>query len=239
MPGAHAAGRPSAVVGPRIAALTGMRGIAALAVCVSHAAFWAGDFTPNAKGAIYARLETAVPFFFALSGFLLIRPWLARADAVAAGGAGTTNTAGGAGTTSTAGGDDSPPDLRRYFGHRGWRVLPAYWATVTVVYLIYLWRPDPATSGHGWGGYLRHLAFVQIYGIGHVHTGLPQTWSLCVEVVFYLLLPLLGAGLVYCARRGLPRPTVPGSTWWSTPAPTCSCATTVTTPTGWTGRSPG
>lgn len=40
------------------------------------------------------------------------------------------------------------------------------------------------------------------------------------------------------ARCG-PPPTVPGCTWWSTPAPTCSCATTATTPTGWTGRSPG
>jgi peptidoglycan/LPS O-acetylase OafA/YrhL len=171
----------------RIAALTGLRAVAALAVCVSHAAFWAGDFTPDTKGAIYARLETAVPFFFALSGFLLIRPWLLRADTPSA----------------------PPPDLRRYLGHRAWRVLPAYWTTVTVVYLIYLWRPDVARSGHGWDGYLRHLAFLQIYGVGHVHTGLPQTWSLCVEVVFYLALPLLGAALVWCARRGLPRPTVP------------------------------
>jgi peptidoglycan/LPS O-acetylase OafA/YrhL len=162
----------------RIPALTGLRALAALAVCVTHAAFWAGDFTPDAWGAAYARLETAVPVFFALSGFLLVRPWL----------------------TGTA-------DVRRYFVHRAWRILSAYWTVVTAVYVIYLWRPDPSESGHGWVGYLMNMLFAQVYGVGHVHTGLAQTWSMCVEVVFYLALPLLGIAL---ARR----PTRP----WVVPA---------------------
>nr|WP_083773749.1 acyltransferase [Tsukamurella paurometabola] len=153
-------------------ALTGLRASAAFAVCVTHAAFWAGDFTPDAWGAAYARLETAVPVFFALSGYLLVRPWL----------------------TGTA-------DVRRYFAHRAWRILPAYWAVVTAVYLIYMWRSDPSDSGHGWGGYLRNMLFVQVYGVGHVHTGLAQMWSMCVEVAFYLVLPLIGIALVRRAPR--------------------------------------
>ncbi|WP_019201187.1 acyltransferase [Tsukamurella sp. 1534] len=166
----------------RIPALTGLRAVAAFGVCVTHAAFWAGDFTPDAWGAAYARLETAVPVFFALSGYLLARPWIAWAR-------------GG-----------PSPDLRRYARHRAWRILPAYWTVVTVVYVIYLWRPDASPHGHGWGGYLRHLLFVQIYGVGHVHTGLAQMWSMCVEVAFYLALPLLGLALVRCAPRMWPVP---------------------------------
>lgn len=147
-------------------------------MCVTHAAFWAGDFTPDAWGAAYARLETAVPVFFALSGFLLVRPWVAQAR------------------------DGGPsPDLKRYWSHRAWRILPAYWAVVTVVYVIYVWRSDGSPHGQGLVGYLRHMTFTQIYGVGYVHTGLTQTWSMCVEVVFYLVLPLLGLGLVRWAPR--------------------------------------
>ncbi|MCS3781409.1 peptidoglycan/LPS O-acetylase OafA/YrhL [Tsukamurella ocularis] len=145
-------------------------------MCVTHAAFWGGDFTPDALGAAYARLETAVPVFFALSGFLLVRPWI-RARA------------GGA-----------PPDVRRYLVARAWRVVPGYWVVVTVVYLIYLWRPDGSPHGHGWVAYLRHLTFTQIYSVGYVHTGLTQMWSMCVEVAFYLALPLLGLWLMRTRR---------------------------------------
>ncbi|WP_269432082.1 acyltransferase family protein [Tsukamurella asaccharolytica] len=162
-------------------ALTGLRALAAFGVCVTHAAFWGGDFTPDTLGAAYARLETAVPVFFALSGFLLVRPWIRARGAEG----------------STAG---PAPDTRRYFVARAWRILPAYWAVVTAVYVIYLWRPDGSPHGQGWGDYLRHLTFTQIYGVGHVRTGLTQMWSMCVEVAFYLLLPLLGLWLMRTRR---------------------------------------
>lgn len=150
-------------------------------MCVTHAAFWGGDFTPDALGAAYARLETAVPVFFALSGYLLVRPWV------------RARGSGG----SPAG---PAPDVRRYLVARAWRILPAYWVVVTVVYLIYVWRPDGSPHGQGWGGYLRHLTFTQIYGVGFVHTGLTQMWSMCVEVAFYLALPLLGLWLLRARR---------------------------------------
>lgn len=155
--------------------------MAAFAVCVTHAAFWAGDFHPDVLGAAYARLETAVPVFFALSGYLLVRPWL---------------------RWSRSGGIGPGPDVRDYLRRRAWRIVPAYWIVVSVVYVVYIWRPDSTASGHGPGGYLRHLAFVQIYGVGHVHTGLTQMWSMCVEVAFYLVLPLIGLALMRTARAG-------------------------------------
>jgi peptidoglycan/LPS O-acetylase OafA/YrhL len=154
----------------RIAPLTGLRAFAAAAVCATHAAFRTGHYTDDFTGHLWARFEIGVPLFFALSGFLLFRPWV---------------------TTLTAG-PPAQPSLRRYAWHRFRRVVPAYWVTVTLVYLIGLVRPEPNPSGHGFIGYLRHLPFLQIYGFGHLRVGLTHTWSLCIEMAFYLTLPLVG-----------------------------------------------
>ncbi|KXO99498.1 acyltransferase family protein [Tsukamurella pseudospumae] len=184
-----------------------MRAVAAFAVCVTHAAFWAGDYTPDLWGAAYSRLQAAVPVFFALSGFLLVRPWVAAARSTVRGGAaGRDGAVGRDGVSGRRGGGrdgagTAGPDLRRYAVHRAWRILPAYWTVVTVVYVIYLWRPDGSTHGQGWVGYVRHMTFTQIYGVGYVHTGLSQMWSMCVEFAFYLVLPLLGAAIVRCGPR--------------------------------------
>ena len=153
----------------RIAPLTGLRAFAAASVCATHAAFITGRYTDDFVGHAWARLEIGVPLFFALSGFLLFRPWV-----------------------NALGGTRTQPDLRRYAWHRFRRVVPAYWVTVTLVYLIGLVRVEPNPSGRGVENYLRHLPFLQIYGFGHMRVGLTQTWSLCVEMAFYLVLPLLG-----------------------------------------------
>ncbi|MDF0530454.1 acyltransferase [Tsukamurella sp. 8F] len=152
----------------RVASLTGLRALAAAAVCATHAAFWTGNYTPDTAGNAFARLEVGVPVFFALSGFLLFRPWVR----VLTDGAGRQ------------------PSLRHYAWHRFRRVLPAYWIVVIAVYLVYLVRDDPNPSGHGIGGLVRNLTLTQIYGLGHLRNGLTQTWSMCVEVAFYLVLPV-------------------------------------------------
>ncbi|WP_018180370.1 acyltransferase family protein [Jongsikchunia kroppenstedtii] len=164
-------------------ALTGLRAVAALAVCGTHAAFWTGRYTDDFAGRFFGRLEVGVAIFFVLSGFLLFRPWVRSLRT-------------GAGSPSTA----------RYFRHRALRILPAYWLTVLVVYLIYRWREDPSPSGHGATALLRNLTLTQTYGIGNLHTGLTQMWSLVVEVGFYLVLPPLAWVICVVACRGQWRP---------------------------------
>jgi len=164
-------------------ALTGLRGVAALAVCGTHAAFWTGRYTDDFAGRFFGRLEVGVAVFFVLSGFLLFRPWV---RALRTGG--------------------ESPSTARYFRHRALRILPAYWATVLVVYLIYRWRDDASPSGHGFTALLRNLTLTQTYGIGNLHTGLTQMWSLVVEVAFYLVLPLIAWGICVLACRGQWRP---------------------------------
>ncbi|WP_137725990.1 acyltransferase family protein [Prescottella subtropica] len=173
---------PAAVSG-HIRALTGLRAVAALLVVGAHAAFWTGRYTNDLAGTALSRLEIGVPVFFALSGFLLFRPWLAAA-------------AGG----------QALPSTRTYLWHRARRILPAYWIVVAATYVIYLFRDDAGETGRGWPGFWRNMTLTQIYGPGHLHDGLTQTWSLAVEVTFYLLLPVIGWVLVVgvCRRRWHP-----------------------------------
>ncbi|GAA4806560.1 acyltransferase family protein [Tomitella cavernea] len=162
-----------------MAALTGLRAVACLMVLVSHAFFWTGNYTDDAFGRFGARLEVSVPFFFALSGYLLIRPWVRT---------------GLAGATAAKG-----PSLIRYLRARARRILPAYWAVVVLVYAVYLLR-DSGPFGRGWDGFLRNMTFTQIYGYGHLHDSLTQLWSIAVEVSFYLVLPLIGLAVARALR---------------------------------------
>lgn len=160
-----------------LASLTGLRAVAALLVVGAHAAFWTGRYTNDLAGGAFSRLEIGVAVFFALSGFLLFRPWL-----------------------RAAAGQQALPSARTYLWHRVRRILPAYWITVVATYVIYLFR-EPGETGLGWSGFARNMTLTQIYGTGHLHTGLTQMWSLAVEATFYLLLPVLGWFLVVVVCR--------------------------------------
>ena len=56
----------------RVPSLTGVRTIAALSVCLTHAAFWTGHYTDDYVGRLFARFEIGVAIFFVLSGLSLI-----------------------------------------------------------------------------------------------------------------------------------------------------------------------
>ncbi|NDZ95661.1 acyltransferase [Streptomyces sp. SID6673] len=169
----------------RIPSLTGIRTVAALSVCLTHAAFWTGHYTDDFLGRLTSRFEVGVAIFFVLSGYLLFSPWV-------------TALAEGRGA----------PSAGRYFWHRARRILPAYWITVVAVYAIYLvYEPaDASPTGTGWSGFLRNMTLTQVYGFGHLHSGLTQMWSLAAEVVFYLVLPPIAWLLVsvVCRRRWRP-----------------------------------
>ena len=171
----------------RVSSLTGVRALAALLVVTTHAAYTTGKYTHGYLGLVYSRMEIGVPIFFALSGFLLFRPWV---NAVMTGG--------------------PAPSLRRYSWHRVRRIMPAYAVTVLAAYLIYHFREAGPNPGHTPMGLLRNLTLTQIYTdsylYSYLHQGLTQMWSLAVEVAFYVLLPVLAWLLlvVVCRRRWRP-----------------------------------
>ncbi len=171
----------------RVAALTGVRAVAAMTVMGTHAAYGTGLLSQGYLGLMSARLEVGVAIFFVLSGLLLFRPWVRAA----------------------ASGADAPSSLR-YARNRFRRIMPAYVVTVLLVYGIYELRPVEPNPGHTWTGLLRNLTLTQIYSDNYfteyLHQGLSQMWSLAVEVAFYAVLPLLAYLLlvVLCRRRFRP-----------------------------------
>ncbi|QEN13841.1 acyltransferase family protein [Mycolicibacterium sp. ELW1] len=171
----------------RLASLTGLRALAALLVVGTHAAFATGTLSHGYLGLMCARMEIGVSIFFALSGFLLFRPWVAAA---AAGGA--------------------APSTPAYAQRRLRRVMPAYVVTVLLAYGVYSVYSTGPNPGQSWIGLLRHLTLTQIYTDNYLltslHQGLSQTWSLAVEAAFYVALPLLAHLLlvVVCGDRWRP-----------------------------------
>ena len=113
--------------------LDGLRAVAALMVLTTHVGFQTGVYTASAAGAVVARLDIGVALFFVLSGFLLVRPWLAPARH----------------------GREAPP-VQRYLRRRAARILPAYWVVVGVALVT------TAAAADGWSA-LAHLLLLQIY----------------------------------------------------------------------------
>ena len=171
----------------RVAALTGVRAVAALLVVGTHAAYGTGSYIHGYVGLVYSRMEIGVAIFFALSGLLLFGPWV---QVAATGGA--------------------SPRLRRYARSRVRRIMPAYVVTVLLAYAVYHFRKPGPNPGHTWEGLVRNLTLTQIYSRDYIerymHQGLTQMWSLAVEVAFYAALPVLAYLLlaVLCRRRWRP-----------------------------------
>jgi peptidoglycan/LPS O-acetylase OafA/YrhL len=84
--------------------------------------------------------------------------------------------------------DWEPPSALAFGWRRFLRIMPAYWVALT---LISLWLGiSYVFSVHGLWTY---YGLLQVYQPGWAVGGLPQAWTLCVEVVFYAALPLWGA----------------------------------------------
>jgi peptidoglycan/LPS O-acetylase OafA/YrhL len=136
---------------------------------MTHVGFQTGHTFRGSFGALLARLDFGVTIFFLLSGFLLYGPFV-RAQL-----------------------QDKPvPHVATYLRNRALRVLPAYWVVVLVVLPVMAWhyvRPSEVVD---------QLLLLQVYTRNHLLPGLTQMWSLCVEVAFYLALPLLAL----LARKG-------------------------------------
>lgn len=146
--------------------LNAVRAAGAIMVVLTHVAFNTGQVEQGWTGAVLSRLDFGVTLFFILSGFLLSRPfYLARVQG------------------------RPRPSVRHYYWKRALRILPLYWLVVACALLL-----DPANRDAGFGRWVTDLTLTQIYRPSLPSSSLTQMWSLCVEVAFYLVLPLLVSG---------------------------------------------
>jgi peptidoglycan/LPS O-acetylase OafA/YrhL len=158
--------------------LDGARIVAATAVLLLHVAGATGADASSPLGRALSHLDAGVAVFFVLSGFLLFRPFALAAVR-----------------------RRRAPGTGAYLWRRALRILPAYWVTVAAALLLL-----PANEGASGTTWLRHLTLVQIYDEWWFAQGLDHVWSLCVEVSFYVVLPLLASLLVRLSRRQAGRP---------------------------------
>jgi peptidoglycan/LPS O-acetylase OafA/YrhL len=147
---------------PRFPLFDSLRGLAVLAVVVCHVFIYTTALNRRGIGDAVGVAGSMGPLlFFAISGFLLYRPWVAaRAHG------------------------RPPPSTGRYARRRALRILPAYWFALTVLAVF------PGVTGVFTGDWWRYYFFLQLYDSDTLTRGIPVTWTLCVEVTFYLALPL-------------------------------------------------
>jgi peptidoglycan/LPS O-acetylase OafA/YrhL len=132
-------------------------------------------------------LAFGVTLFFVLSGFLLYGPFAAALLR-----------------------DHRLPDLAKYLRNRALRILPAYWVILLLVAFVLqsaFIRDGQGNLDHGAltdpGALVANVLFLQNYRLSTFLTGIGPAWSLAVEVVFYLTLPLLALLALAFAKRAV------------------------------------
>jgi len=156
---------------PRFPLADSLRAIAVLSILTLHTSFLSSAYLGSSLKDYLTRLDFSLAIFFILSAFLLYRPYvLARLRKKPA------------------------PTTLGYLRRRALRILPAYWLILTLV-AIY-----PGIEGNFDHDWYRYYSFTQIYSKNTFLGGITPAWSLCVEVSFYLALPLLAASMSRIVR---------------------------------------
>lgn len=161
-----------------------LRGLAALFVLTYHGLYQPATYADPSGDAWWWRyaihLDVAVPIFLGISGFLLYRPFAAarlRGEPL--------------------------PRLSAYGWRRFLRIVPGYWFALTALTLWFWANPPGFEEVRSLRGIVTYFGFLQIYDSATAISGIGQAWTLGVEVVFYLALPLWVVAMHRFRREGL------------------------------------
>lgn len=155
-----------------VVGLDGLRALAAFAVVAHHVGFDTGTIFRGPLGIVWEQLDIGVAVFFVLSGFLLGGPFVRRLL------------------------EDRPIDgIGRFWWRRAVRIYPAYWVVLTVMVLFMGTTIRSVREG------VMLYGLLQIYDADTFFAGMVQAWTLCVEISFYAVLPLLALFGAWLLRR--------------------------------------
>jgi peptidoglycan/LPS O-acetylase OafA/YrhL len=175
----------------RLAGLDGLRGVACACIVVLHVS---ERYSPTVMATYKINVTgQAMIVFFALSGFLLYLPYIQM----------------------VVKDPDSAklPDTRSFALHRFLRVFPGYLVIFLiccfVLRVVYVQNASiqPVGTVRGTGVIVKpleliaNLTLVQTYIPQYFQTGISPSWSLTLEFVFYLSLPLFGLLMLRLRRR--------------------------------------
>jgi peptidoglycan/LPS O-acetylase OafA/YrhL len=172
--------------GTKLAGIEGLRALAAMTVLAGHVFYFsrpsriAPDFGPLTQPLVQF-FGSGLTLFFALSGFLLYRQFVTAIII-----------------------NRDMPSVRTYLHNRALRIVPAYWLILFVIGVV---LPAAQLSGSNYDvgrlnvqTFLADAFLVQNYYPRGIGTGIEPAWSLAVEVIFYLVLPVLSLVAWRCAR---------------------------------------
>lgn len=167
----------SSDMGTRNKTLDGVRALAALGVLIFHCAVSTG-FSRVDHGNLnflLAMLKNlgnfGVAVFFVLSGYLLFREFVRKILF-----------------------DGTRTPLPHYFERRFLRIYPAYWVALVGLVLV---AGAPSVSGGEFG----LLTLTERHFSSKLFTGLGVAWTLYIEVVFYVFLPIYAGALALLCRH--------------------------------------
>jgi peptidoglycan/LPS O-acetylase OafA/YrhL len=174
--------RTSSVAGEarRLGGLDSLRGLGALGVLAVHVwLFWWGDRgrpTRESWELALGELRLALPYFFVLSGFLLMGPWIHAAL-----------------------GERNRPRLGSYALRRVARVVPAFIVSVigSILLLYGTGNALMPPTDELW----RYFLFLHNQDPDTVGKLNPPLWSLGVEAMYYVALPIAGVVLLRLRSR--------------------------------------
>ena len=190
--GSEGQSSPRRVRLPEFLAGDPIRGVGVLAVITVHAAFFSllygnqvtvtgegltlhqsfAAFGGRFVGTLISTGGFALSLFFALSGYLIARPFV---FAVVSG--------------------SKSPRISSYARNRVLRIVPTYWAVLTVVLLVY------GTNGASTTQIFSTYGFIDGWTHNPLGRYLGQAWSLRVEAFFYVLVPISALLLLGIMRR--------------------------------------
>ncbi|CCM63256.1 MULTISPECIES: acyltransferase family protein [Candidatus Microthrix] len=159
--------------------LDAIRGLAVLAVVIGHSISPYLAVTPTVTNRVIIVFGVLLGLsFFPLSAYLLGQPMAAALLS-----------------------DSSPERFGSFMGRRVARVVPAAWIAV----IVSVWVVHSLAAPDGWGEWLVVLGFSQEWRAEWLALGLSPMWTLGIEWLFYLALPLAAL----CGARALPKAAGP------------------------------
>jgi peptidoglycan/LPS O-acetylase OafA/YrhL len=159
-----------------VAALSVVTYHTAYAVATAHHSSFESAFGQSA-GHVLAGLHLGLYVFFVLSGYLISRPFVLAFIK-----------------------GEPLPMIRRYVRNRLLRIVPAFWIIFTI---LLLWH---GTYGASPGDIAAVYGFAQNYSWTTVADLVGPAWTLDIEIVFYMLVPLVAMILVSTCAGRLDRP---------------------------------